>query len=149
MLETERTVSDLTGPLYRRVHSAPCIPCSWCPKFNLLSIWLCEGHFHSSCQTKGFTLLSLQPLYTHWNLLPCSERRKLLACSYFISELLFFLVTECIFKGWGHLWHWSEAILKKWKCNALLVIRGCVPELPVLTASMNGAGSAQKQQCKG
>lgn len=45
------------------------------------------------------------------------------------SQNYFFLVTECICKGWGQLWHWSEAILKKWKCNALLVMRRCVPEL--------------------
>lgn len=74
-------------------------------KSMLLRVWLGEGHFHYSCQTKGFTLFSLQPLYTHWNLLPYSERRKVLACSYFISELLFFLLTECIFKGWAKLWH--------------------------------------------
>lgn len=118
-------------------------------KFMLLRVWLCWGHFHSSCQTKGFTLFSLQPLYTHWSLLPYSEKRKVLACSYFISELLFFLVTEGVFKGWGQLWHWSEAILKKWKCNALLVMRRCVPELSVQTGSMDGAHPAQEQQCKG
>lgn len=91
MLGMGRTVSDSTGPLFRRAQHLALHAPGVQSKFILLSMRLCEGRFHLSSQTKGPPLLPLQPLYTHWNLLPWSKGGTKLAYSHFISKVLFFL----------------------------------------------------------